>query len=109
MQILRRKGIQVLISSCLFLMMSVGIKAQYTFKKLVWSDEFNSKKKSVDSTKWAFDKGNGCPELCGWGNNEAEYYTENRLENARLENGNLVIEARKEEYKDAKYTSTRVS
>ena len=67
MQIFRRKGIQFIISACLFLMISIGTKAQYTFQKLVWSDEFNAKKKEVDATKWAFDKGNGCPALCGWG------------------------------------------
>jgi len=33
----------------------------------------------------------------GWGNNELEYYTENRLENARQEDGNLIIEARKDD------------
>ncbi len=108
MQMFIRKGIQILLSVCLVLMLSLGANAQYTFQKLVWSDEFNAKKNSIDTTKWVFDKGNGCPALCGWGNNEAEYYTENRLENARIENGNLVIEARKEEYNGAKYTSARL-
>jgi beta-glucanase (GH16 family) len=59
--------------------------------KLVWSDEFNGTG-LPDSSKWAFDIGNW-----GWGNNELEYYTVNRLENARQEGGNLIIEARKDD------------
>jgi beta-glucanase (GH16 family) len=59
--------------------------------KLVWSDEFNGTG-LPDSSKWTYDIGNW-----GWGNNELEYYTVNRLENARQEDGNLVIEARKDD------------
>jgi Beta-glucanase/Beta-glucan synthetase len=59
--------------------------------KLVWSDEFNGTG-LPDTSKWTFDIGNW-----GWGNNELEYYTVNRPENARQEDGNLVIEARKDD------------
>jgi beta-glucanase (GH16 family) len=59
--------------------------------KLVWSDEFEGTGQP-DTTKWTFDIGNW-----GWGNNELEYYTVNRLENARQEDGNLIIEARKDD------------
>jgi beta-glucanase (GH16 family) len=59
--------------------------------KLVWSDEFEGTGQP-DTSKWTFDIGNW-----GWGNNELEYYTVNRLENARLEDGNLIIEARKDD------------
>jgi hypothetical protein len=57
--------------------------------ELVWSDEFDGEG-LPDTSKWAFDIGNW-----GWGNNEPQYYTEFRTENARQENGNLIIEARK--------------
>lgn len=57
--------------------------------KLVWNDEFNGTG-LPDTSKWTYDIGNW-----GWGNNELEYYTANRLENARQEDGNLIIEARK--------------
>jgi beta-glucanase (GH16 family) len=70
--------------------------------KLVWSDEFNYTG-LPDSSKWNYDIGGE-----GWGNNELEYYTSKRLENARAENGNLIIEARKEEYKGMHYTSARL-
>ncbi len=63
---------------------------------LVWSDEFDGPE--IDDSKWSYDLGDGCDiseDLCGWGNNELEYYTD-RPENAYIEDGNLVIEAIKE-------------
>jgi len=62
-------------------------------EKLVWSEEFNYTG-LPDATKWNYDVGGH-----GWGNNELQFYTEKRQENARVENGNLVIEARKENWK----------
>lgn len=91
--------ILILISSFCF--------AQKPFSKLVWSDEFNHSG-LLDSTKWGYDLGRGCPQNCGWGNNELQYYTVARKENARVENGCLIIEAHKENFSDAKYTSARV-
>ena len=44
----------------------------------------------------------------GWGNHELEFYTAKRLENARVENGLLTIEARKEDYSGMHYTSARL-
>lgn len=71
--------------------------------KLVWSDEFNSGK-TPDTSKWNFNIGNG---EWGWGNNEQQYYTK-EASNARIENGNLIIEARKEDKENFKYTSARM-
>lgn len=56
------------------------------YNKLVWSDEFNYTG-APDSTKWGYEKG-------FIRNKEMQYYT-NKPENVRVENGNLVIEARK--------------
>lgn len=74
---------------------------------LVWSDEFEYNG-LPDSSKWNYDLGDGCPDLCGWGNNELQYYTEDRLKNARVENGKLIIEAHKEDYESRGYTSARL-
>lgn len=67
---------------------------------LAWHDEFEGT--AIDPTNWTYDLGGG-----GWGNGEAEYYT-NRPENARIEDGVLVIEARQEKYEDSYYTSARL-
>jgi beta-glucanase (GH16 family) len=77
----------------------------YPGLSLAWADEFNGS--SLDLTSWNFDKGDGCPNLCGWGNNELEFYTEN--ENLYFQEGKMVIEARLESRGGKSYTSTRLN
>lgn len=69
---------------------------------LVWQDEFNGTG-LPDANKWGYDTGNG-----GWGNYELQNYTANRTENARQENGNLVIEARRDWHNGIEYSSARL-
>jgi beta-glucanase (GH16 family) len=88
------------------LIFSLCTSPQVDRRKLVWSDEFNTPGKPDDS-KWGYDMGDGCPNVCGWGNNELQYYT-NDPKNVRIENGNLVIEAIKEDKGGKHYTSTRM-
>lgn len=76
---------------------------EYNNMNLVWSDEFNGDRLNQDY--WSYDIGTGCPDLCGWGNNELEYY---RAENSWVANGLLTIEARKENFQNSEYTSTKV-
>src|SRR4029450_6306099 len=70
------------------------------FPQLVWSDEFNGT--SINTGNWSFELGNS-----GFGNNELQNYT-NRSQNARIENGMLVIEARRENLGGSAYTSARM-
>ncbi len=78
----------------LALVATTGFAAEW---KLVWSDEFNYTG-HPDPAKWGYEHGFKR-------NNEAQFYTTNRLENARVENGNLVIEARKEDFEKGRFTS----
>ena len=84
----------------------VGQENQYN---LIWLEDFNEP--VINESVWNFNVGDGCPNLCGWGNGELEYY---RRENAFIENGNLVIEARRETFvdpstgKEYNYTSARL-
>jgi beta-glucanase (GH16 family) len=72
--------------------------------ELVWQDEFDYSG-LPDTTKWLYDtEGNEA----GWGNNEAQFYTEKRIENAKVENGILNVTAQKEDFKNKKYTSARL-
>lgn len=71
---------------------------------LVWSDEFDGP--NLDATKWAPDIGTGCPNLCGWGNNELQYY---RAENISFSGGNLVLTAEDESFGGAQYTSGKIT
>ena len=70
------------------------------FTKLLWSDEFNGP--SITSN-WNYDLGNS-----GFGNNELEDYT-NSSQNARIENGHLVIEALQQNVGGSQYTSARIN
>jgi beta-glucanase (GH16 family) len=70
--------------------------------RLVWSDEFDYTG-LPDAKKWSYDVGGH-----GWGNKELQFYTDKRKENARVENGHLVIEARKEKWENRQYTSARL-
>ncbi len=76
---------------------------EYPGYDLVWNDEFEGA--SVNEQNWSFETGNGCPQLCGWGNNELQYY---RRENARVGEGVLTIEARKESIQGFSYSSARM-
>jgi beta-glucanase (GH16 family) len=84
--------------SLLLFLLSTAVNAQNW--GLVWSDEFNGN--TINANNWKFETGAG-----GWGNNELEYYT-SRPENAKVENGNLMIIARKESYSGSNYTSARM-
>ena len=79
--------------------------------RLVWRDEFNGK--ALDASQWVYDTARNKE---GWHNNEKQYYSANRRENLRVENGLLTIEARKERLDPARfpdwggqdYTSARI-
>ncbi len=70
---------------------------------LVWSDEFNGT--GLDAANWTADVGNGCPNLCGWGNNELQYY---RAQNVAVTGGNLVLTTRAESFGGNAFTSGKV-
>ncbi|MFB6342673.1 family 16 glycosylhydrolase [Saccharicrinis sp. FJH62] len=69
--------------------------------ELVWADEFNYSG-APDPAKWTHEV-NGD----GGGNNELQYYTDN-LNNSRVVDSMLIIEARKENYLGKAYTSARL-
>jgi beta-glucanase (GH16 family) len=69
--------------------------------ELVWEDNFEVAG-LPDSKIWRYEEGY-------IRNNEAQYYTKERLENARVENGNLVIEARMDNWNGHKITAASVN
>jgi hypothetical protein len=72
----------------------------YDGLSLIWEDDFAGA--SLNSANWTFEIGRGTN---GWGNNELQYY---RQENTSLQDGHLVITAKKETFSDAAYTSSRI-
>ena len=75
--------------------------------ELIWADEFEYEG-LPDPEKWDYDVGDGCPALCGWGNNELQYYTRDSLHNARVGNGLLTIEVHREKVSGLDYTSAKL-
>lgn len=72
----------------LSLALSVVAMAHISPWKLVWSDEFNRPGRP-DPKKWSYEVGY-------IRNHEVQFYTQDRPENARVEGGHLIIEARKD-------------
>jgi len=70
---------------------------------LIWQDEFTAD--ALNTSDWTYEIGNGCPNNCGWGNNESQYY---RQENTSIVSGNLIITAKKQNYEGSEYTSSRL-
>ncbi|HJZ84112.1 MAG TPA: glycoside hydrolase family 16 protein [Polyangia bacterium] len=68
---------------------------------LIWSDEFDGSG-NPDPTKWGYEVGY-------LRNSELQYYTSGRLENARVENGHLVIEARRDFWQGHEITSASLT
>lgn len=95
---------QICLFSALFTLIitSIAPVSAQTKKKLVWSDEFHYKG-LPDSSKWSYDIGGE-----GWGNHELQYYTAGKMANARVENGLLIIEAKKETIGKNEYSSARL-
>ena len=98
----------ILMSVACFLAMAACSKDEYPEKQidfgfekteweLVWEDNFD-KDGLPDKNTWDYEEGY-------IRNNEAQYYTKERLENARVENGNLIIEARKDNWNGNEITS----
>ncbi|MEX2568465.1 MAG: glycoside hydrolase family 16 protein [Cyclobacteriaceae bacterium] len=81
-----------------------GFSSPVTYEgyTLVWNDEFDAQTLSSD---WVFETGDGCPNLCGWGNNELQYY---HRENTELKDGYLVVTAKEENMGGKNYTSSRL-
>ncbi len=86
---------------------TLAVPADY---KMVWADEFD-KDGVPDATKWVHETGRNKE---GWYNNEKQYYSSPRLENARVHDGILTITARKEARSDQpdwggqQYSSSRL-
>ena len=79
----------------------VIVEHNWSDYELVWEENFDGN--SLDLAVWNIEVNSQ-----GGGNNEKQYYTD-RPENLRVQNGNLEIELRKEEYGNRSYTSGRIN
>ena len=72
---------------------------------LAWSDEFNGT--TLDAISWSAETGDGCPAICGWGNNELQYYMA-PPNNLFFQDGKMIIEAKSDSYGGKNFTSSRI-
>ena len=70
-------------------------------QKLILEEHFNGAE--LNEEVWNYELGDGCPDLCGWGNNEEQFYTK---KNVSVKNGNLVITA---DFDGKSYTSGKIT
>ncbi len=70
---------------------------------LVWQDEFNGT--VLDAANWTHELGDGCPELCGWGNNEKVWYSP---ESTDVKDGKLIITANPDTEHQGYWTGARI-
>jgi len=59
-------------------------------EKIIFEEDFNAD--TLNMEVWNYEEGDGCPDLCGWGNNEKQIYNRDYV---ALEDGKLVITAEK--------------
>ncbi len=87
----------------LAILISFPIHAQCP--QVIWEDKFDEE--TLDLSKWTHQVGDGCDvNLCGWGNNELQYYKE---ANTEVSNGTLKITAKRENVENKVYTSSRIN
>jgi len=103
--LIKTLGLRFLVAGMLAVILSCSDDTQTvtTLNQLVMQDEFDVSG-VPNSALWGYDIGTGSN---GWGNNELQYYT-SRPENVTVQNGNLVITARKESFQGSAYTSARL-
>jgi beta-glucanase (GH16 family) len=84
----------------LSLMLLALVSCREKKSNLIWSDEFNYQG-LPDSSKWVYDTGYIA-------NEEQQYYTERRIENANVSGGSLMLIGKKEQVRNFNYTSARI-
>lgn len=86
-----------------YLLFLVAMVSQSQEKKtLIFEEQFDGT--ALNESNWNYELGNGCPNICGWGNNEPQIYTK---ENAIVKDGHLIIKATKDgdQYHSARITT----
>lgn len=83
----------------IFLIFLLTLVAQS--QEVIFEEHFNGD--TLDTTVWNYERGDGCPDLCGWGNNERQIYSKN---NVAVKDGHLVLMA---SYDGETYTSGKIN
>ena len=102
----KRMNKYIFIFICVLIISCRQTEIQPSKVKLIWEDNFDNE--ILNLNYWNIYSGNGCPELCGFGNHELQYYT-NDIKSINIKNGKLFISAYfdslSKTFKSAKITS----
>src|SRR4051812_46807265 len=82
------------------LSLAFGSASAFAQTAPIWSEEFNTDR--IDRSIWSYNVGGS-----GSGNNELQYYTSS-TDNAYVENGSLILQAKREKYSGKEFTSARI-
>lgn len=85
----------------ILLLTLMGLSLYSQKRKLIWEDNFDGNR--LQEENWNIVTGDGCPDLCKWGNNERQIYTS---DNHTVADGLLSISAIKD---GETYTSARIN
>ena len=66
----------------------LGLLSFNAGSQVIFEDNFDGDQLNMDH--WNYEEGDGCPNNCGWGNNELQIYDRDYVE---VKDGNLVITA----------------
>ena len=80
----------------------LALSSPIVAQEVIFEENFDGDQ--LNMQHWSYEEGDGCPNLCGWGNNERQVYDRKYV---AVEDGNLVITAVKEgdEYFSGKVNS----
>lgn len=88
-------------TTCIFFLLTFGIIAGATSQEIILEENFDGNQ--LNEEVWNYELGDGCPELCGWGNNERQFYVKDKV---AVQDGNLVITA---DYDGKTYASGKIN
>jgi beta-glucanase (GH16 family) len=74
----------------LYILLPLTLWSCQSGAQLLFEENFDGSE--LNENHWNYKLGDGCPNLCGWGNNERQIYTR---KNVSLTDGNLAITATK--------------
>lgn len=90
-------------TTCTYTGIETGVCPTGDMTTLIWQDEFDQD--GAPASHWFHET--VPPNNGSWWNNEQQHYT-NRRDNSIVENGNLRIIAKREDYQGKDYTSARI-
>ena len=65
----------VQLKNIIFLLLSVVLLSScQSERQLIWEENFDGN--GLQNDNWTIETGDGCPNLCGWGNNEMQINTQ---------------------------------